>query len=91
MVKKILKMSATWCFPCKVYGKTFEEVSKNESYKDNCFEEIDVEENEEITEEYGVRSLPTTIFLDEKDNELLRLTGNITKNELENKINELLN
>lgn len=89
MITKIIKLSASWCFPCKVYGKTFEEVSKNECYKDICFEEIDVEENEEIAEKYGVRSLPTTVFVDENDNILSKLNGNVTKAELEDKINKI--
>ncbi len=89
MITKIIKLSASWCFPCKVYGKTFEEVSKNECYKDICFEEIDVEENEEIAEKYGVRSLPTTVFIDENDNILSKLNGNVTKAELEDNINKI--
>lgn len=89
MITKIIKLSASWCFPCKVYGKTFEEVSKNECYKDICFEEIDVEENEEIAEKYGVRSLPTTVFVDENDNILSKLNGNVTKAELEDNINKI--
>lgn len=83
MVKKVLKMSASWCFPCKMYGKTFEEVSKNEEFKDILFEEIDIEENEDLTEKYLIRSVPTTVILDENENILTKLSGNISKSSLE--------
>lgn len=89
MVKKILKMSASWCFPCKMYAKTFEEVSKQDKYKDIAFEEIDIEENEDFTGKYLIRSVPTTVFLDENEQVLLKLNGNLPKSELENAINDL--
>ena len=34
MVKKVYKMSASWCMPCKVYAPVFESVSKLDEYKD---------------------------------------------------------
>ena len=88
-IKKVLKMSATWCMPCKVYSKTFNEVKNEEKYKDIIFEEIDVEENEELADKYKVRAVPTTIILDENENILSTFSGNVSKNDLENKLNEL--
>lgn len=88
MIKKVIKMSASWCSPCKSYAKTFEEVSKNEDFKDILFEEYDVEENEDLTEKFGVRSIPTTIFLDENEDKVLMMNGNISKKVLEETIKE---
>ena len=39
-------MSASWCMPCKIYARTFEEIKKNEKYKDIVFEEHDVDDDE---------------------------------------------
>lgn len=83
MIKKVIKLSASWCFPCKMYAKTFEEVSQNEEFKDITFEEIDIEENEDVTEKYLVRSVPTTVVLDEDDRVIHKASGILTKNNLE--------
>lgn len=91
MVKKVLKMSASWCMPCKVYSKTFNEVKSEEKYKDITFEEIDVEENEDLAMKYGVRAVPTTIILGEDDKVLSMFNGNVPKSFLENKIEESKN
>lgn len=83
MIKKVIKLSASWCFPCKMYAKTFEEVSQNEEFKDITFEEIDIEENEDAAEKYLVRSVPTTVVLDENGRVIHKAGGNLTKNNLE--------
>ncbi len=83
MIKKVIKLSASWCFPCKMYAKTFEEVSQNEEFKDITFEEIDIEENEDAAEKYLVRSVPATVVLDENDRVIHKASGNLTKNNLE--------
>lgn len=90
MVKKVLKMSASWCMPCKVYAKTFESVKNEEKYKDILFEEIDIEENEDLAIEYGIRGVPTTVVLDENNNVLTKFSGNVSKNVLEGNIDEVL-
>ena len=33
MVKQIIKLSATWCAPCRFYAETFHKVSENEGCK----------------------------------------------------------
>jgi len=90
MVKKVLKMSASWCMPCKVYAKTFESVKNEEKYKDITFEEIDIEENEDLAIKYGIRGVPTTVVLDENDKVLTKFSGNVSKAELEGNIDEVL-
>ena len=91
MIKKVLKMSASWCMPCKVYSKTFNEVKNEEKYKDITFEELDVEDNEEVAIKYGVRAVPTTIILGDDDKVLFTFSGNVPKNFLEAKLDELEN
>ena len=50
-VKKIIKLSTTWCGPCRAFGSTFHRVSEMEEYKDIEFKEIDIEKDE--TGDYG--------------------------------------
>jgi len=89
MLNKVIKISATWCMPCHAYAKTFEAVKADERFKDIEFEELDAEENEELCEKYGVRSIPTTIMLDENGEVLLSFSGNVSKQYLEDKIEEI--
>lgn len=94
MVKTIQKFSASWCMPCRVFAKTFEEVSKMEEYKNIEFKEIDIEDDEngeELVEKYGVRSVPTTILLDENDEVIYKLMGNVSYNDFTSVINKALN
>jgi len=90
MLKKIYKMSASWCFPCKAYAPTFEKVSKLSEYKDIEFKELDADDDGEFFEEYLIRSVPTTLFIDENDKEILKINGNIPEKKLIDTINELL-
>jgi thioredoxin 1 len=50
---------ADWCGPCKTQDPILEELE--EQWTDVKFEKIDVDEKQEIANEYQVRSLPTLI------------------------------
>jgi len=91
MVSKIMKMSASWCMPCKVYAKTFNDVKNEKKYENITFEEFDVDENEDLAIKYGVRGVPTTIILDENDKVISMFSGNMPKSELEKRIDTVNN
>lgn len=84
MVKRILKFSATWCSPCQSLKRTLAGMDINDKV-----EEIDIEENEDLCEKYKIKNIPVLVFLDENDNEIDRLVGNVPKNTIEEKINIL--
>lgn len=50
---------ADWCGPCKTQDPILEEVE--EEWTNVEFEKIDVDEQQEIANEYQVRSLPTLV------------------------------
>lgn len=58
----IIKFSATWCQPCKVLTPILEELSKEYTEKLNIFE-IDVEEQQELSSMFGIRSVPSMLFI----------------------------
>lgn len=89
MLKKIYKMSAVWCMPCKTYAPIFEGVGAMEKYRDIEFKEFDADDDEEMFEKFNIRAVPTTIFLNENDEEIARVNGLITKENLIAKIEEL--
>ena len=51
---KLLDFYADWCGPCKVMEPIVSELEK--SYN---IEKINVDENPEVAEKYGVMSIPT--------------------------------
>ena len=80
MIKKIVDAKARWCGPCRVFANTFKKVSEMEKYKDIEFKSVDIEnddEGETIVEKYNIRSVPTILLLDENDNIIYKLSGNV--------------
>ena len=81
----VKKFSAVWCGPCRALAPVMNEIKGN--YSNVKFEEYDIDEYSDITEEYGVRSVPTVIIV--KDGiELQRFTGLSSKMAYVNAINE---
>jgi len=63
MVKiTVIKFSASWCAQCKVLKPIFDKVA--ERHPELEFKEVDVDEDETLTEQFGVRSLPTVVITD---------------------------
>jgi len=50
---------ATWCGPCKVISPVFEKLSDQFSNAD--FYKVDVDDQQEIAQEVGIRAMPTFI------------------------------
>lgn len=80
-----IKFGATWCKPCKKIVPFFQKLS--DRYKNHIFIEIDIEELEDLCEEYKVENLPTFgVVKNKKYNQLMvganedNLEKNISKN-----------
>lgn len=58
---------ATWCGPCKMLSPIVDQVS--EEVKDVNFYKLDVDDAENISNEYGIMSIPTLLVF--KDGELV--------------------
>jgi len=57
-MKKLLYFSAEWCSPCKMVGPVMEEL-KAEGYN---VQKIDVDSNQELSQQFAVRNIPTVIL-----------------------------
>ena len=57
-MKKILYFSATWCGPCKNFKPIMEQVSR-----ELPVQFVDVDASPQLVAEYGVRSVPTVIII----------------------------
>jgi thioredoxin 1 len=64
---------ADWCGPCKTQDPILEDLE--EEFGDSVtFEKIDVDENEDVANEYQVRSIPT-IVVENDDGVVERFVG----------------
>lgn len=69
----VMKFGSSWCGPCK---KLSQDIEKNPLSLDNVkYMEIDIENNDEMVEQYGIMSIPCTIILDNQNNEVSRKVG----------------
>jgi thioredoxin-related protein len=69
----ILIFSTTFCTQCRAAKSLISEVIKNQS--DISYIEVDAESNLELVRRVGIRSTPTTLFLDRSGFEIARATG----------------
>ncbi|MBQ1372393.1 MAG: thioredoxin [Oscillospiraceae bacterium] len=75
----LVDFNATWCGPCRMLKPILEEVSAERS--DVKIVGIDVDENRDLAEEYGVFSIPCLVLI--KDGaEADRSVGMIPKEQL---------
>ena len=56
----LIKFGATWCAPCRAVKPVLEKV---ESSTGVTIVDIDIDENSELAEQFGVRSVPTVFAI----------------------------
>jgi len=80
---------AEWCGPCKQIGPILEEISDEKKDQINVYK-INIDENPEIPQKYGVRGIPTLMFFN--DGKLIDTkVGSIPKSSLNKWIENNLN
>lgn len=75
-MKQVLYFSAPWCGPCRSFKPVMESLQNEMSI---TF--IDVDSSPQTAQQYNVRSVPTTIVLD-NGAEIGRVIGARTKDEI---------
>ncbi|MCM1108605.1 MAG: thioredoxin [Clostridium sp.] len=79
---------ATWCGPCKKIGPIIEELAQD--YEGQAvIGKCDVEENDDLASRFGIRNVPTVLFI--KNGEVVdKQVGAAPKSTLEEKLKGIL-
>jgi thiol-disulfide isomerase/thioredoxin len=84
---KVLKFGAVWCPGCIIMKPRWEEVEKENTWLETEYFEYD--DSAEQVKNYNVgKDIPVFIFLDKDGNELDRLKGEVSKENIIETINK---
>ena len=79
---------ASWCGPCKTLGPIVEDVAEANEDDNVAIVKVNVEQNTDLAKSYGVRSIPTIVYI--KEGEVVNQTVGIkSQAEIEAIINEI--
>jgi thioredoxin 1 len=76
---------ADWCGPCKTQDPILEELE--EDFPEVDFEKVNVDEEQDVANEYQVRSLPTLI-VENDDGVVERFVGVTQRDDLEDALSQ---
>lgn len=82
-VNKILKVSSSYCGPCRQLKQELKDFNLVPII------EINADEDEEFCEKYNIKNIPVLLLCDNNDNVLYRQVGFISKEGLTRKIIEI--
>ncbi|OJV38355.1 MAG: thioredoxin [Bacteroidales bacterium 36-12] len=84
----VIDFWAEWCGPCRMVGPSIEELSKEYDGKVQIGK-LNVDENVDTPNEYGIRNIPTILFI--KNGQIVdKQIGAAPKSVLEAKVKALL-
>ena len=76
---KVFKFYAEWCGPCKVQSQIIKAAGDKIT---TPVVDVNIDENLALATDFEVRSVPTMVLVDDKENEIKRHVGVMTEAEL---------
>jgi thioredoxin 1 len=89
--KKLLMIhfTAVWCGPCQMMAREVYTTNEfKQATKDMVLVKIDIDEQGNVAQQYQVSAIPTMIFLDNRDNVIVRETGGLPLGSFLNLLND---
>ena len=84
----LIDFGAEWCGPCRIIAPIIEQLA-TEYDGQAVIGKLDVDDNPEVSTKYGVRSIPTLLFL--RDGEIVeKHVGLMTKDGLKAKLDAMM-
>ena len=84
----VVDFYAQWCGPCKALSPILEEVSNEYEGKVDIYK-VDVDEEEELSAAFGIRTIPTLLFIPMNETPKV-MVGGLPKNKLKEAIDSIL-
>lgn len=85
---KVLKFNAIWCSACLVMKKIFKHVEN--MHPELEFITYDYDNDEDMVEKYNIgTTIPVLVFIDENEQEVGRIVGEKSYQEIEEYISEI--
>ena len=81
-MKRVIRFTASWCGPCKGLAMTLNNIETKMP-----IEVIDIDEQSTVARDFGIRSVPTLVMLDE-NTEIKRTVGALPQAQLEAWLND---
>jgi thioredoxin 1 len=85
----IIDFYADWCGPCKMIAPVLEELAKEYDGKVKIYK-IDTEAEQELAAVFGIRSIPSILFVPKEGQPQMEQQGALPKPAMENAINDIL-
>lgn len=80
-VPAIIDFYADWCGPCKMVAPILEELSEEYAGKVKIYK-VDTEVEQELSSVFGIRSIPSMLFIPTGDKQPMMQAGALPKNSL---------
>lgn len=76
---KVLKFYADWCGPCKAMSQIINNAGDKITIP---IEDVNIDENLFMAQDFKVRSVPTMVLVDDNQNEIKRQVGAMNEQQL---------